>query len=862
MRKITKKVILTLFCCVFAGPFLFAQTFTTNGDAISLGNNCWQLTPNLTNKKGTIWNTQTINLNNPFDFTFHYTATPNGADGAAFVLQTTGTSVQGGAGSGLGFGSPIPISPSLAVELDLWDNSGAGLADIAQDHIAVHGNGVMTSALAGPVAALSSGANIADGVCRKFRIVWTPVTNNLDIYFNGALRLSYVNNIRSTIFGGNTLVFWGFTAATGGTGCQQTICYEFANAGPDGGVCIGSTYQLNASGGTSYTWSPNFFLSNASISNPVFTPPNIVAVAGYSVNVTNSLGCQDKDSIYISVEAVPVANAGSNQTICSGNSVQIGTPAVSGRSYSWSPATGLNNANIAQPTASPSSSTTYTLTVTNTTGVANCTATSTVTVTVNQTPVAQAGNDATVCAGSCANLGVPPVPTYTYSWSPTTGLSNPTSSFPTACPTSTTTYTLTTTNGTCSGTDNVTVTVNQLPAADAGPDAAVCEGACTTIGTAAVTGYTYSWSPATSLSATNIAQPTACPTGNSQYVVTVSQTSTGCSQKDTMDLTVNANPLAEAGPDTAACAGGCVNLGATATAGVTYSWSPTSGLSSPTSSNPSACPGAPTAYILTATTTANGCTAKDTVQVAIKPLPNAQAGPDTGYCAGSSVQIGVAAQSGFLYSWNPPLGLSSDTVANPVANPPGNLGYILAVTEISTGCTGYDSVTVSLYTTPLADFTFSSTNKTATFSNASAGAAAYSWDFGDGNTDTTTSPVHTYGADGTYQVCLVAWSAERCTDTVCKTVTIVSIGFAEEDFREFHLYPNPSQGHLALSWKGIEPGPGRMLATDLSGKVIWAKSYDFAPDGKLELDFDWAQGTYFVLLETGGGRLVRKLIVR
>jgi hypothetical protein len=57
------------------------------------------------------------------------------------------------------------------------------------------------------------------------------------------------------------------------------------------------------------------------------------------------------------------ADAGSDVTICSGNSTTIGTSAVSGYSYAWYPTTGLNNPNIAQPTASPTTTTTYTLTM-------------------------------------------------------------------------------------------------------------------------------------------------------------------------------------------------------------------------------------------------------------------------------------------------------------------------------------------------------------------------------------------------------------------------------------------------------------------------------------------------------------------
>ena len=61
-----------------------------------------------------------------------------------------------------------------------------------------------------------------------------------------------------------------------------------------------------------------------------------------------------------------VADAGSDGNYC-GNPVLIGTPAVTGYSYSWSPVTGLNNPNVAQPLAAPFQTTTYTLTTSKTT---------------------------------------------------------------------------------------------------------------------------------------------------------------------------------------------------------------------------------------------------------------------------------------------------------------------------------------------------------------------------------------------------------------------------------------------------------------------------------------------------------------
>ncbi|MBU0567281.1 choice-of-anchor D domain-containing protein [bacterium] len=168
---------------------------------------------------------------------------------------------------------------------------------------------------------------------------------------------------------------------------------------------------------------------------------------------------------------MPTADAGSDKTICAGSSAQIGgSPTASGGtspySYSWSPTTGLSSSSAANPTASPTTSTSYAVTVTDANGCQNS---DQVTVTVNPcdtscTVTANAGADDTICPGTCTSLngqvsgGTPP---YTYSWSPTTGLSNLNIANPNACPTTTATYTLTVTdsNG-CTDDDQVVVTVN------------------------------------------------------------------------------------------------------------------------------------------------------------------------------------------------------------------------------------------------------------------------------------------------------------------------------------------------------------------------------------------------------------------
>jgi len=94
--------------------------------------------------------------------------------------------------------------------------------------------------------------------------------------------------------------------------------------------------------------------------------------------------------------------------------------ATGGTGYSWFPTTGLSNPNIANPTVSISVPTTYCVTVTDS---GKCAGIDCVNVNISSGITVNAGSDVSICSGSTAALnasgGV------TYSWAPTTGLSNP-----------------------------------------------------------------------------------------------------------------------------------------------------------------------------------------------------------------------------------------------------------------------------------------------------------------------------------------------------------------------------------------------------------------------------------------------------
>ncbi|MEO5674534.1 MAG: PKD domain-containing protein [Chitinophagales bacterium] len=123
-------------------------------------------------------------------------------------------------------------------------------------------------------------------------------------------------------------------------------------------VCEGQLVQLHAEGAVYYLWSPDDYLNNAAISDPVSKP-----LSNVTYFIDSYIGsCLDEDTISITVLALPSADAGPDVTINQGEITQLN--ASGGITYLWKPPYALSDQGIFNPMASPLSSTTYSVTVT------------------------------------------------------------------------------------------------------------------------------------------------------------------------------------------------------------------------------------------------------------------------------------------------------------------------------------------------------------------------------------------------------------------------------------------------------------------------------------------------------------------
>ena len=188
----------------------------------------------------------------------------------------------------------------------------------------------------------------------------------------------------------------------------------------------------------------------------------------FTVTLTVSCSrCVSTQTQSVTVHAAPVANAGPDQTIAYGSTAQLSGSGGSGTfNFHWEPANMVTNANAQNTQTVPlTQDQTYTLTVTNPQG--QCTSSDEVTIHINGSAmtVNATANPSSICQGGStqlvANAGGG-TGNFTYSWTPTTGLSNPNIYNPIASPSQTTTYTCHVSDGQTSQDVSVTVTVNDV----------------------------------------------------------------------------------------------------------------------------------------------------------------------------------------------------------------------------------------------------------------------------------------------------------------------------------------------------------------------------------------------------------------
>jgi len=841
----------------------FSQQFSFNGAATYNGGECYTLCPDYTWTVGSMWKLIQIDLTQPLTAQFSLSfgnKDANGADGIAFVLQQVGTNALGGAGVGIGYQN---MNTSFIVEFDTYQNSPW---DPSEDHIAIQKNGDVSHLTANNLAVPAILPNIEDTAFHPVKIIWDPVYDSLFVYFDCVLKLSLHYDIVQNIFSGNPIVWWGFTSATGSLSNTHIVCFVDtlqAEAGDDTISC--GPVQLN---GTvtglqplTYSWFPSAGLSNPNILNPVANPDSTTT---YTLSVTDACGLVATDDMILTVYPQIISSAGPDLSICKAQQ-SASLNASGGYTYAWSPATGLSNANIANPVATPASTTTYTVTVSDMSG---CTGTDAATVTVNPVPTFTYTADSVLCysgnSGAINILVSGGTTPYTYTWTPNVSTGPIANNIPAG------TYQIAISD--INGCDTATtITVGEPPqlTLSTSGNITICNGQSTTISAIATGGvgsYTFTWDNGLGIGSNFSVNPTTTTT----YIVSVTDGNT-CSV--TNSLTVMVSPPISVNVisnPASMCYGDTAVLTAIPNGGngiYTYIWGQGIGIST---QSITVVPVTTTMYPVTVTDNCGSPQGEDSVEVIICPLPTVQFTSDA--LSGCEPLVVTFADSSApaISTWLWDFGdiqSGSDnysTKQNPTHTYINAGTYTVTLTVTTTnGCIGSYTRQNMIIVFPSPDASFSmhpevgsTQNPEITFIDLSTNASTWSWNFGEisssNNTSNTQNPQHSYESAGIYTVTLVIESPYGCLDSTSNEIWIKQYlaiffpnaftpngdskndGFRSEgdgvDLNNYQLYIYDRYGELIFKtndfyeyWNGKVMGSDKMAEVAVYSWVAFVK---------------------------------------
>ena len=661
---------------------------------------------------------------------------------------------------------------------------------------------------------------------------------------------------------------------------------------PGAGTCAGSAGTLTpalGSGAMAGTFSvnPATGLSidattgtvNLATSTPgTYTVINTVAAANGCAAVTNTA--------VLVVNPAPVANAGPAQIICSGGTAQLGAASVAGTTYSYTPATGLSNASIANPMVTLTNTTgapiaqTYTVTATSANG---CVATATTTVTVNPIAVAafSYGSTGTLCAngttapvvlGTGATAG-----TFTstagLTLDATTGAITPSTSTP---GTYTVTNTVPTTANQCGSTATTLVTITTAPTASFSYPAATtyCAGSASTVVPTLDTGASagvFGSTAGLTINATTGEITLATSTAGT-YTVTNTIAASGACSVVTATSMVTITPAASATftySGATFCVSGTTAPIATVTGTTGGTFSSATGLTlnatTGTITLASSTPGTYTVTYVVAGTCGASSTQNVTItggQAATFSYANASA------CAGSATllvpTLGTGAAAGTFTSTTGLTINAATGAVNPATSVAGN--YTVTNTIAATGgcaaATSTATVTINaLPTTPTYTYTYPTPSTVLFTSSAAPAGTTYQWFLGSVAITGATSQTYTANgttAPGTYTVRFIN-TATGCQSAASTPLTVTATSQAQAG-SSLTLFPNPTaDGQLSLQLSGYAKAV-TLTVIDALGRVVLTQQVS-AGQSEARLNLSRAaSGVYMLRAVTEGGIDVRRIV--
>ncbi|MEZ4916511.1 MAG: gliding motility-associated C-terminal domain-containing protein [Chitinophagales bacterium] len=498
---------------------------------------------------------------------------------------------------------------------------------------------------------------------------------------------------------------------------------------------------------------------SASTTNEVFN----LGVGTYCVTTTDANGCIDSACFTLTA---PQLQSTVNDTICYNDNYT------------------LPDGTIVSPSADTVSVDTIASSIT------GCDSIVTTNLVVNPLPTISINvspND-TVCEGSSVTLTASGSLATGYTWTPT--IQNGVAFTPAVGATQ---YIVSTTdvNTTCQNSDSITIVVNPLPSVVANAsDIEICDGDSIYLFGTGTDIYTWDNGYQDSVYF-------APAVGTHDYYVTGTDTSTGCTNRDTVTVTVNPTPNVTANTsDNNVCFGTQITL--TGGGADTYSWNPT--VQNGTAFTPSV---GSTVYTVTGTDV-NGCQDSASLTIVVNPLPTvvANAAPNDTICEINDVTL-FGSGNADNYLWT-----NGVLDGNPFSQNVGTQDYIVTGTNTATNCQSADTISITVLSQPQVDVNITPNDTlcegTAVTLTAS-GATTYIWD--NNNVENGVAFIQNVG----FTTYTVIGNTQGCEDTVSVSVLINPTPSIDATATPDSIYPGDQSileaiGSGSFVWDGVQNG--------------------------------------------------------
>jgi gliding motility-associated-like protein len=590
---------------------------------------------------------------------------------------------------------------------------------------------------------------------------------------------------------------------------------------PPATLCPGETVQLNATGGTTYQWSPATGLSNPNIANPVASPTSTTT---YTVRSQTAQGCQLSSTVTVTVNNIQARFTTQIQNRCDSlPTVTFTNTSQNASDFSWDLGAGRSFTGT-QPPPQRYPAGTYRVILTARSGVCVRRDTSIFTIAGWQTISLSA--PPVICQGQSTQLRATGGANSTYLWSPGTGLSSTTVANPTANPATTTRYAVRITDGPsgCFRDTSILVTVVTNARADfdvVDPDPCFNDSSVRVRNNGPQSDG-YRWNFGDGRTFAGFQPPPIRYTRSGTYLILLTIGQGSCQSRDSATVNVALPPRLQITPDTAVCARESVQL--QASGGDQYAWTPTAGLSNPNIANPVATPAQTTRYTVRITS-ANNCAREASVTVTVRDQVQADfdiVGSDLCF-TDSIVRVRNNGPQNGNYRWD--FGDGRTFVGFqpvPIRYPRAGT-YLIVLTSTLGRCQSRDSATVSVQ---FAEPVRISPDTTLCFNESvqlqASGGTRYAWTPTAGlSNPNIANPVANPTQTTRYTVRIT--SANGCVREAAVTVTVrprVQANFRVETLNDCDPFPtirltNLSEGGVDYLWdlgdgrtfQGFQPPP-------------------------------------------------------